>query len=64
MRTTLDLPQPLIDEAMRLSRQKTKTALIVTALEEMVRRRRIQGIKRFRGKVALDIDLSALRGRQ
>jgi len=63
VRTTLDLPRPLIDEAMRLSPQRTKTAVIVTALEEFVRKKRTQGLKRFRGRVHLDIDPSALRDR-
>ena len=64
MRTTLDLPAPLLDEAMRLSHQRTKTAVIITALEEFVRKSRIRGLKRFRGKVDLDIDLSTLRDRK
>ena len=64
VRTTLDLPRPLVDEAMKLSHQKTKTAVIITALEDFVRKSRIQGLKRFRGKVRLDIDLNTLRHRK
>jgi Arc/MetJ family transcription regulator len=64
MRTTLDLPEDLIAEAMRATRIKTKTRLIITALEEMVRKSRIAGLKEFRGKLDLDIDLDALRGRR
>lgn len=64
MRTTLDLPEDLIDEAMRATRIKTKTRLIITALEDMVRKSRIAGLKEFRGKLDLDIDLDALRGRR
>ena len=64
MRTTLDLPAPLLDEAMRLSNQRTKTGVIVTALEEFVRKNRIRGLKKFRGKVDLDIELSTLRDRK
>lgn len=63
MRTTLDLPEPLIKKAMKVSHQKTKTAVIVTALEDLVRKSSLQGLKSFRGKVALDIDLDALRKR-
>ena len=63
MRTTLDLPAPLLDEALRLSHQKTKTGVIVTALESYVRSRRLAGLKRFKGSVDLDIDLPALRDR-
>lgn len=64
MRTTLDLPRPLVDEAMKLSHQKTKTAVIIAALEDFVRKSRIQGLKKFRGKVRLDIDLNTLRHRK
>ena len=64
MRTTLDIPKSLVDEAMKLSHQRTKTAVIITALEEFVRRSKIQGLKKFRGKVDVDVDLSVLRGRK
>jgi len=63
MRTTLDLPGPLIEEALRLSHQKTKTAVIIAALEAYVRSRRLARLKRFKGKVDLDIDLPTLRDR-
>ena len=64
MRTTLDLPGPLVNEALKVSHQKTKTAVIITALEDFLRKNRLQGLKRFRGKVDLDIDLDVLRGRK
>ncbi|MFA6569084.1 MAG: type II toxin-antitoxin system VapB family antitoxin [Victivallales bacterium] len=38
MRTTLDLPNALVEEAMKLSHQRTKTAVLVTALEDFVRK--------------------------
>jgi hypothetical protein len=64
MRTTLDLPLDLIEEARRISHQKTKTGVIVTALEDYVRHQRLLGLKRFKGTVALDVDLDALRERK
>ncbi|MBU0677903.1 MAG: type II toxin-antitoxin system VapB family antitoxin [Verrucomicrobia bacterium] len=64
MRTTLDLPEPLIDEAMRISHQHTKTAVIIAALEDYVRKNRIQGLRKYRGKVDLDLDLDSLRKRR
>lgn len=63
MRTTIDLPQKLVEEAMKVSHQRTKTAVIVAALEDFVRKSRIQGLKKFRGRVNLDIDLDKLRKR-
>ncbi len=64
MRTTIDLPDQLLDEAIKLSHQKTKTAVIITALEEFIRKKRIEGLKKFRGKVSLKIDIDTLRNRQ
>jgi Arc/MetJ family transcription regulator len=64
LRTTVDLPEKLVNEAMRISHQKTKTSVIVTALEEYVRKNRIQQLKRFRGKLDISIDLNALRKRK
>ena len=64
MRTTLDLPEPLITEAMKLSHHRTKTAVVISALEEFVRKNRIQGLKNYKGKVDLDIDLDVLRNRR
>ena len=63
MRTPLDLPDTLVQEAMRLSHQRTKTGVIVDALEEYIRKNKIQGLKKFRGRVCLDIDMAALRKR-
>jgi Arc/MetJ family transcription regulator len=64
MRTTLDLPAPLLAEALRVTRQKTKTAVIITALEDLIRKNRTRGIKKFKGKIDLKIDLDTLRDRR
>ena len=64
MRTTLDLPEPLLNEALKLSHQKTKTAVIIAALEDFVRKARISDIKKYKGKIDLDLDLDALRDRK
>ena len=63
MRTTLDLPGPLIAEAMKLSHHKTKTAVIISALEDFVRKTKISDLKKYKGKVDLDTDLNTLRKR-
>jgi Arc/MetJ family transcription regulator len=64
MRTTLDLPEDLIDEAMKATKINTKTKVIITALEDLIRKSKISGLKEFKGKVDLDIDMNAVRGRQ
>ena len=64
MRTTLDLPIDLLNEAMKATRTKTKTKVIIIALEELIRKSKIAELKEFKGKVDLDIDLNTIRGRQ
>ena len=64
MRTTLDLPEDLVSEAMKTTQINTKTKVIITALEELIRKSRVSGLKEFKGKVDLDIDMNAIRGRQ
>ncbi len=64
MRTTLDLPEDLINEAMQITHIKTKTALIIQALEALVRKHKISKIRKFKGKIDLDIDLNVLRDRK
>ena len=63
MRTTLDLPESLMSEAMSITHCQTKTALIITAIEGLVRKSKLEGLKKFKGRVDLDIDLKSLRKR-
>jgi hypothetical protein len=63
MRTTLDLPDNIIYEAMQLTKMKTKTAVIKTALLNLIEKEKIKDIKKYYGKVNLDVDLNALRKR-
>lgn len=63
MRTTLDLPEALLRDAMKASHQKTKTAAIITALQDLVRKSRLQELRRFRGRVDVDLDVNTLRKR-
>ncbi len=63
MRTTLDLPETLINEAMAVAHAKTKTGVITIALEELIRKRNIAQLKTYKGKVDLQIDLDLIRER-
>jgi hypothetical protein len=60
MRTTLNLPKDLIDEAMSLTGATTKTALITQAIEEIIRKIKLEELTNYFGKLAVDIDLNAL----
>lgn len=64
MRTTLDLPNDLLEEAMKVTHLGTKTKVIITALEELIRKAKISELKEYKGKIDLDIDLNTIRGRQ
>ena len=64
MRTTLDLPEDLLQEAMKASHSATKTGVIVLALEELIRKSKISDLKKYKGKIALDIDLDEIRDRR
>ena len=63
MRTTLDLPLPLIDEARDLLGFKSKTDTVIVALQELIRRRRIEELKSMLGTIQLEVDLPRSRRR-
>ena len=63
MRTTLDLPEDLLDEARDALGFKSKTDTIILALRELVRRRRLEELKALMGRVRLDIDTARSRRR-
>ena len=62
-RTTLDIPEDLIKEAMKITGAKTKSALIKTALEDQIKRLKRKRLIYFKGKINLDIDPDSLRKR-
>lgn len=63
MRTTLDLPEDLMQKAMSLVQIKTKTQVIILALQELIRKVELAELKKFKGKINLDIDLNQIRNR-
>lgn len=63
MRTTLDLPEDLIAEAMKITKATTKTELIKKALKNIIQQNKIGNIKKYKGAIDLKVDLDILRGR-
>ena len=63
MRTTLNIPVPLLEEARNLAGLSTKTDTVILALQELIRRRRIEELKSLLGSVELEIDLDGSRRR-
>ena len=63
MRTTLDLPEDLLDEARAALGFKSKTDTIILALRELVRRQHLEELKGLMGRVRLDVDTARSRRR-
>jgi hypothetical protein len=63
MRTTIDIPENLLKEAMQYAPAKTKTSIIIEGLKEFLRRRKIEKIRSLMGKLDLNVDLKASRAR-
>lgn len=64
MRTTLDLPVGLVDEARSALGYTSKTDTVVFALREVVRRSRLDELKRLMGAVDFEFDPSTLRKKE
>ena len=63
MRTTLDIPRELIEEARQSLGVKSKTDTVVLSLRELIRRRRLEELKSLLGSVRLDVDIAVSRRR-
>jgi Arc/MetJ family transcription regulator len=62
MRTTLDIPEGLLDEAREELGFKSKTDVVIVALRELIRRRRLGELKELAG--ALDVEVDRTRSRR
>jgi hypothetical protein len=63
MKTSLNLPDELIKEAMQLTDAKTKTNVIVLALQELIKKNKVADLKSYKGAFDLGIDIDTLRNR-
>ncbi len=64
MRTTLNIEDEAIVEAMKMAPGKTKTQVINEALREFARRRKLRGLLKFQGKMRWKGNLDELRDRE
>jgi hypothetical protein len=64
MRTTLDLPEGLVEEARDAIGFKSKTDTVVFALKEIVRRKRASELKDFITKVEWTFDPTDIRKKE
>lgn len=56
MRATLNLPDPLIHDLIRVSGEKKRTKAICLAIGEYIRRRRKEKLLSLSGKINIDLD--------
>lgn len=54
MKTTLNIPEELIDKAMSLSSYRTKTETVIVALQEYIRLKKIEKIIESEGKLQFE----------
>jgi Arc/MetJ family transcription regulator len=64
MKITLNLDDEALAGAMKVAPGKTRKEVINEALREYARRRRLQEILEFEGKMSWEGDLDELRGRR
>jgi Arc/MetJ family transcription regulator len=63
MRTTLDIPEDLLEEARKAARLSTKRETVVAGLSELLRKAKREDLRRLAGHVDMKIDLGRSRQR-
>lgn len=64
MRTTLDIPPGLVEEAREAIGFKSKTDTVVFALKEVVRRSQVQDLKKLITRLDYDFDPTLIRKKE
>jgi len=60
-RTTITLPQGLVDELVGLTGAGSKTRAVTLAIEEELRKRKLENIKGMAGRLEFNIEAEELR---
>ncbi len=63
MRTTVDLPEELLEVARRATDSKTMRETLILALEELIKKSKRERLLELAGKIDLDFDPSISRSR-
>lgn len=61
MRTNIEIDDQLMQDVLRLTGVKTKREAVELGLRQLLRLRQQEEIRRFRGKLAWEGDLNAMR---
>ena len=60
MRTTVQIDEAVLREAMKLTKARTKREVIELSLKELVRSRHLRRLRERLGRTELDLDLARL----
>ena len=63
MRTTLNIPLELLEEAQNILGYQSKTDTVILALRELLRTKRIEELKGLVGKLDIHLDIEKSRRR-
>ena len=62
MRATLQLPDSLIDDLLKVTGERTKTRAICLAIEDYIRQKRKEKLLSLSGKIKFDLDWQEMEG--
>ena len=60
-RTTITLSQKLVDELLKVTQAKNKTQAVISAIEQEIRRRKLERIKSMAGHMDFELEAEELR---
>jgi Arc/MetJ family transcription regulator len=63
MRTTVDLPDDLLDDARKATDAKTMRETLILGLRELIKKDKRERLLSLAGKIQIDFDPSVSRGR-
>ncbi len=63
MRTTVDLPDELLEEARKVTDSKTMRETLILGLQELIKKSKRERLLSLAGKIQIDVDPSVSRGR-
>ncbi len=61
MRTTLDIPEALLDQVQAIAGAPTRREAVIIALDDYLRRQRLQRVLAAAGTLDLDVDARVIR---
>lgn len=63
MRTTLDIPEEILERARRAANLRTKRETVIAGLEELIKKDKREELRGLAGRIRLNVDLSRSRRR-